>query len=84
MRLAREHITRLQDQGKTVKILCVGKKGFEQLRRQFERNIIELIELRGVKQIGFDNADEIGRKIIRMFEDGGFDVARCSSRASNR
>ena len=75
VRLAREHIARLQDQGKTVKILCVGKKGYEQLRRQYERNIIELIELRGVKQIGFDNADEIGKKIIRMFEEGGFDVA---------
>ena len=75
MRLAREHIARLQDQGKTVKILCVGKKGFEQLRRQYERNIIEVIELRGVKQIGFDTADEIGKKIIRMFEEGDFDVA---------
>jgi F-type H+-transporting ATPase subunit gamma len=75
VRLAREHIARLQDQGKTVKILCVGKKGFEQLRRQYERNIIEVIELRGVKQMGFDTADEIGKKIIRMFEEGGFDVA---------
>jgi F-type H+-transporting ATPase subunit gamma len=75
VRLAREHIARLQDQGKTVKILCVGKKGFEQLRRQYERNIIEVIELRGVKQMGFDTADEIGKKIIRMFEEGDFDVA---------
>ena len=38
-------------------------------------NIIELIELRCVKQIGFDNADAIGKKIIRMFEEGEFDVA---------
>ena len=75
VRLAREHIGRLQGQGKTVKILCVGKKGWDQLRRQYEKNIIELIELRGLRQIGFDNADDIGKKIIQMFEDGGFDVA---------
>ncbi len=75
VRLARDHAQRLQGQGKTVKILCVGKKGYDQLRRQFEKEIIDLIELRGLKQIGFDNADEIGKKIIAMFEAGDFDVA---------
>ncbi|HMK90353.1 MAG TPA: F0F1 ATP synthase subunit gamma [Methylocystis sp.] len=75
VRLAREHIQRLQGQGKTVKILCIGKKGFDQLRRQYEKDIIELIELRGVKQIGFDNAEPIGKKLIKLFEDGHFDVA---------
>jgi F-type H+-transporting ATPase subunit gamma len=75
VRMAREHIVRLQHQGKTIKIICVGKKGYDQLRRQFEREIIELIELRGVRQIGFENADEIGKKILEMFEAGGFDVA---------
>jgi F-type H+-transporting ATPase subunit gamma len=75
VRLAREHIARLQHQGKTIKIVCVGKKGYDQLRRQFEKEIIELIELRGVRQIGFENGDEIGKKIIEMFEAGGFDVA---------
>jgi F-type H+-transporting ATPase subunit gamma len=75
VRLAREHITRLQGQGKTVKILCVGKKGYDQLRRQYEKHIVELIELRGVRQLGFDNGDAIGRKVIEMFEQGEFDVA---------
>jgi F-type H+-transporting ATPase subunit gamma len=75
VRLAREHINRLQGQGKTVKIVCVGKKGYDQLRRQYEKEIIELIELRGLRQIGFENADEIGKKIIDMFDAGGFDVA---------
>jgi F-type H+-transporting ATPase subunit gamma len=75
VRLAREHINRLQGQGKTVKILCVGKKGYDQLRRQYEKNIIELIELRGVRQIGFEHGDEIGRKVIELFEKGEFDVA---------
>jgi len=75
VRLAREHINRLQGQGKTVKIICVGKKGYDQLRRQYEKEIVELIELRGLRQIGFENADEIGRKIIDMFDAGDFDVA---------
>ncbi|MBY6240284.1 F0F1 ATP synthase subunit gamma [Methylosinus sp. Sm6] len=75
VRLAREHIARLQGQGKTVKILCVGKKGYDQLRRQYEKNIIELVELRGVRQLGFDNGDAIGRKVIELFESGEFDVA---------
>src|SRR5882724_3886694 len=53
VRLAREHINRLTGEGKTVKILCVGRKGFEQLRRNFGPQIVETIELRGVRNIGF-------------------------------
>ena len=74
VRLAREHANRLLREGKTVKMLLVGKKGFEQLRRQFEQNIVEVIELRNVKQVGFGDADPIGKKIIAMFEGGEFDV----------
>ena len=75
VRLAREKALSLQAEGKTVKILCIGKKGYDQLRRQFEKQIIDLIDLRSVRQIGFDNADPIGKKIIKLFEDGAFDVA---------
>jgi F-type H+-transporting ATPase subunit gamma len=74
-RLARERAVALQGQGKKVKILCVGKKGYDLLRRQFEKQIIELIDLRSVRQIGFENADPIGKKIISLFEAGEFDVA---------
>ena len=73
-RLARDKANSLLAQGKTVKIICVGKKGYDQLRRQFEKNIIELIELRSVRQMGFENADPIGKKIIAMFDAGEFDV----------
>src|ERR1700685_2713306 len=62
-RLARDKAVDLQAQGKTVKILCVGRKGYDLLKRQFGSQIIEVIELRGVKQLGFGNADEIGRKV---------------------
>jgi F-type H+-transporting ATPase subunit gamma len=75
VRLARDHIYRLQSQGKTVKILCVGKKGYDQLRRQFSAQIIDLIDLRAVRQLGFSDADAIARKVIALFEAGEFDVA---------
>jgi F-type H+-transporting ATPase subunit gamma len=75
VRLARERILNLQAEGKTVKILCIGKKGYDQLRRQFEKQIIDLVDLRAVRQLGFGNADPIGKKIIALFEEGEFDVA---------
>src|SRR3954447_16310105 len=74
VRLARERANSLMAQGKTVKILCVGKKGYDQLRRQYEKEIIELIELRSVKQMAFTDADPIGRKLIAFFEEGAYDV----------
>ncbi len=73
-RLAREHIRRLQATGKAVKIITVGKKGNDILRREYGSLIIDRIELREVKQIGFANADAIARKIIALFNDGQFDV----------
>jgi F-type H+-transporting ATPase subunit gamma len=74
VRLARDHAVRLQGQGKTVKIICVGKKGLDQLRRQFEREIVETVDLREVKRLGFGNAEPIARKVIAMFDAGEFDV----------
>ncbi len=74
VRLAREHIRKLQGAGKTVKILCVGKKGADQLRREHGQLIIDRVDLREVKQIGFANADAIAKKVIGLFDEGGFDV----------
>jgi F-type H+-transporting ATPase subunit gamma len=74
VRLARERANALLAQGKTVKLFLVGKKGYDQLRRQFERNIIDRVELRSVRTLGFTNAEEIARKIIALFHAGEFDV----------
>jgi F-type H+-transporting ATPase subunit gamma len=74
VRLARERINTLTAAGKTVKILCVGRKGAEQLRRQYASHIIQVIELR-VKTLGFEHAEQIGRKIIELYDNGEFDVA---------
>ncbi len=73
-RLARDKATALMAEGKTVKFLCVGKKGYDLLKRQFGRQILEVIELRGVRQLGFENADPIGRKIIELFDKGEFSI----------
>jgi F-type H+-transporting ATPase subunit gamma len=75
VRLARERANALLAEGKEIKIFCVGRKGYEQLRRQFEKYIIEHIELRAVRTLGFTNAEEIGDKIVRLYEEGAFDVA---------
>jgi F-type H+-transporting ATPase subunit gamma len=74
-RLARDHARRLQASGKTVKIITVGKKGNDILRRDFGNLIIDKFELREVKQIGFANADAIAKKVISLFNAGEFDVA---------
>jgi F-type H+-transporting ATPase subunit gamma len=74
VRLARERANALIAQGKEVKFFCVGRKGYEQLRRQFEKHIIEHIDLRAVRQLAFKNAEDIAKKIIARFEAGEFDV----------
>src|SRR3979490_3180767 len=74
VRLARERALSLMNQGKEVKFFCVGRKGFEQLRRTFEKQIVENVELRSVRQLGFVNAEDIAKKIIARFEAGEFDV----------
>jgi len=74
VRLARERASLLLAEGKDVRFLCVGRKGFDQLKRQFEARIIETIDLRAVRQIRFENADAIGGKIVALFAAGRFDV----------
>jgi F-type H+-transporting ATPase subunit gamma len=75
VRLAREKANALIADGRDVKVLCVGRKGYEQLRRLYGKLIIETIELRGVRSIGFGQADMIAKKIVALFEQGNFDVA---------
>src|ERR1051326_7168487 len=75
VRLAREHANRLAGEGKTVKFLCVGRKGFEQLRRTYEKQIVETIELRSVRNIGYVNAEGIAKRILKLFDEGAFDIA---------
>jgi F-type H+-transporting ATPase subunit gamma len=74
-RLARDRANGLIAEGKSVKFICVGKKGFDILKRLFEKDILEAVDLRAVKQIGFGNAQAIAQKVIGRFGNGEFDVA---------
>ncbi|WP_186397143.1 F0F1 ATP synthase subunit gamma [Stappia sp. TSB10GB4] len=73
-KLARERAKLLIAQGKTVKIVCVGKKGFDALKRDLGSHIVKTIELRHVKRVAFENANEIGDLVRAMFDAGEFDV----------
>ena len=73
-RLARDHADRLMAQGKTVKILTVGKKGNDILKRLYGRFIIDTVDLRAARTMAFSHAQGIAQKVLKLFEDGGFDV----------
>ena len=74
-KLARNDAQRLLAAGKKVKFLMVGRKGAEAMRRDFGKLYVDRVDLRGVRQIAFANADNIAQKILGLFEAGEFDVA---------
>ncbi|KAJ8606018.1 hypothetical protein CTAYLR_010518 [Chrysophaeum taylorii] len=74
VRLARKQARELLAQGKEVKLLTVGKKGYDQLKRDMASRIEERIEFRAVKSVGYAQAEEVSAKIMEMFEAGEFDV----------
>src|SRR3954471_20241648 len=74
VRLARDRALALMNQGKEVKFFCVGRKGYEQLRRLFDKQIVRHVGLRTVRQLVFDRAEDIARKILARFEADEFDV----------
>ena len=75
VRLAKERIETLRGQGKTVKILVVGKKGRDQLRRQYDALIVKYVDLSGYRNINADAAQIVGDEILALFHSGQFDVA---------
>ena len=75
VRLAREHLNRLLADGKQVKILCVGKKGFDQLKRLYAPLIIDTIDFRGVRQLSFEHAEKVADRVLALLAEGAFDVA---------
>ena len=73
-REARNRIRDLQVAGKTVKLLCVGRKGRDQLKSEFSDNIVEIYEGIGRSGVTFNEADKVANRIIGMFDSGEFDV----------
>jgi F-type H+-transporting ATPase subunit gamma len=74
-RLARAHAERLVREGKTVKILTVGKKGREALKRDWSSQMVAHVDLSAVKRVGYPNAQAVARDILSRFDGGEFDVA---------
>ena len=74
VRLARERANALMGEGKEVKFFCVGRKGYDQLRRLYAQQIVELVDLRSVRVLGYQNAEMIAGKIIALFDKFEFDV----------
>jgi len=74
VRLARERASTLIAEGKEVKFFCVGRKGYDQIKRLYERQIVELVDLRSVRTLGYENAEAIAEKIIARFNNIEFDV----------
>ena len=74
VKLAREHADRLRGEGKTVKIMTVGKKGNDSLKRLYGQYIVDAVDFRGSKTVQFAHASGVAAKILSMFEAGEFDV----------
>ena len=84
VRAAREKIAELQGAGKTVKLMAVGKKGRDQLRRLHGDKIVRFVDLSGFRNIGPNASHTSAKRCSSSFNAGEFDSPRCSSRASNR
>jgi len=75
VKLARMHANKLVAEGKTVKILTVGKKGREQLKRDLGAHLVAHVDLSEVKRVSYENAADVANKVFDMFDAGEFDVA---------
>ena len=75
VKLARQHAQKLLADGKTVKILTVGKKGREQLKRDHGDRLVAHVDLSEVKRIGYGDAAGIAQDVLSRFAEGEFDVA---------
>jgi F-type H+-transporting ATPase subunit gamma len=76
VKLARIAAKQLLAEGKTVKILTIGKKGRESLKREFGAFLVDHVDLSDVKRVGYDNASEIAQNVLHRFDAGEFDVAK--------
>lgn len=74
VRATRKKIAELARQHKNVKLLCVGSKGYDQLKHGYERNIAGSIEGLSKKNVSFEDAENVAIRIREMFEAGEFDV----------
>jgi F-type H+-transporting ATPase subunit gamma len=72
---ARAHALELKGQGKTVKVITVGKKGRDAIKRDLEDSFVGHVDLTEVKRVGYEDAQNIARDVLNRFDAGEFDVA---------
>ena len=73
-RKLREKIEDLQKLSKTVKIICIGKKGYDILKRKYSDLIVDVIDMKAIKSVSYQDAKDISQKIIKMYFDNEFDT----------
>ena len=76
VKLARIAAKKLLAKGKTVKVITVGKKGRDSLKREFADMLVDHVDLKDVKRVGYDNATAIAQNLLSRFDTGEFDVAK--------
>ncbi|MFD1195568.1 F0F1 ATP synthase subunit gamma [Seohaeicola saemankumensis] len=74
-KLAKQKAAELLGKGKTVKILTVGKKGRDQMKREYASHFVGHVDLTEIKRVGYADAQEVARDILARFDAGDFDVA---------
>ena len=75
-RKAKSYFDKIIKEEKTLKVFTVGSKGYDQLKRAYGSYIIEKINFKGIKKITYKEAEEIGNKIIKLFNENQFDVCK--------
>jgi len=75
-RKAKNDFEKILKEGKTLKIFTVGSKGHDQLKRAYENYIVEKINFKGFKKVTYQEAEQIGKKIIKLFNENKFDVCK--------
>ena len=75
-RKAKSYFEKILKEGKTLKILTVGSKGNDQLKRAYNNYIIDKISFKGMKKVSYKEAENVGNKIIDLFNDNQFDVCK--------
>ncbi len=74
VRLARERAISLMAEGKEVKFFCVGRKGYDQLRRLYAKQIVEMVDLRAARTLQFHHAEMVAEKVTERFNNFEFDI----------
>ena len=73
-RKAKSYFENILKDGKTLKIFTIGSKGHDQLKRAYSQYIIEKINYKNVKKLTYNEAEDVAKKIIKLFNDSQFDI----------